>query len=163
MYIKTRSLTFSQTWESLAWCQVKACLQLKISILLWRKLNHTLWKTEWEAFIWKKKDIDVYIPQDFHHEDADNFENVEHENPTNLAAITRELDDLCHRVHAGEGQPTEAPHHIECKLQRLSIALHPSAPPEPLNDILKQYTYTLCSAQKQTNFCKHLNTGYTYL
>ena len=41
VYIKTRSLTFSQTWESLAWCQAKACLQLEISILLWRKSNHT--------------------------------------------------------------------------------------------------------------------------
>ena len=26
--------------------QAKACLQLKISILLWRKSNLTLWKTE---------------------------------------------------------------------------------------------------------------------
>ena len=43
-----------------------------------------------------RKDIDVDIPQDFHHEDTDDFENVEHENPTSLAAITRELDDLCH-------------------------------------------------------------------
>ena len=38
--------------------------------------------------------IDVDIPQDFHHDDTDNFENVAHENPTSLAAIARELDDL---------------------------------------------------------------------
>ena len=43
-----------------------------------------------------RKDIDVDIPQDFHHEDTVDFENVEHENPTSLAAITRELDNLCH-------------------------------------------------------------------
>ena len=43
-----------------------------------------------------RKDIDVDIPQDFHHEDTDDFENIKHENPTSLAAITRELDDLCH-------------------------------------------------------------------
>ena len=48
--------------------------------------------------------------QDFHHEDAENFENVEYENPTSLAAITRELDDLCHQVHAGEGQPMQKLH-----------------------------------------------------
>ena len=48
--------------------------------------------------------------------------------------------------------PTEALHHIECELQRLSIALHPSAQLEPLNNILKQYMDTLCSAQRQTNF-----------
>ena len=59
------------------------------------------------------KDTDVNIPHDYHHEDTDDFENVEQENHTNLAALTRELDDLCHRVQAGEGQPTEALHCIE--------------------------------------------------
>ena len=103
-----------------------------------------------------RKDIDVDIPQDFHHEDTDNFENIEDENPTSLAAITRQLDDLHHQIQAGEGQPMEALHHIECKLQRLSIALHPLAPLEPLNHILKQYMDTLCSAQKQTNFANTL-------
>ena len=34
-----------------------------------------------------RKDIDVDIPQDFHHEDIDNFENVEHENPTSLQLL----------------------------------------------------------------------------
>ena len=51
-------------------------------------------------------------------------------------------------VLAGEGQPMEAIHHIECDLHILSLALCPSAPPEPLNDVLQQYTETLCSAQK---------------
>ena len=66
------------------------------------------------------------------------------------------MDNLHHKVQAGEGQPAEALHCIECELHRLSIALHPSAPPEPLNDVLKQYTDTLCSAQKQTNFANTL-------
>ena len=57
-----------------------------------------------------RKDINVNIPQDFHHEEIDDFENVEHENPTSLAAITRELDDLHHQVQAREGQPAEALH-----------------------------------------------------
>ena len=78
------------------------------------------------------KDIDVDILPDFHHEDTDDFENVEWENHTSLAAITRELDDLCHQVQAGEGQPAETLHHIECKLQRPPIAFHPSVPLEPL-------------------------------
>ena len=102
------------------------------------------------------KDTDVDILHNFHHEDTDDFENTEQENHTSLAAITRELDDLHHRVQAGEGQPTEALHCIECKIQRLSIALCPSAPLEPLNDILKQHMDTLCSAQKQTNFTNTL-------
>ena len=66
------------------------------------------------------------------------------------------MDDLHYRVQAAEGQPTEALYCIECKLQRLSLALCPSAPPEPLDNILKQYTDTLCSAQKHTNFVNTL-------
>ena len=58
------------------------------------------------------KDTDVNILHDYHHEDMDDFENVEQENHTNLAALIRELDDLHHRVQAGEGKPTEALHHI---------------------------------------------------
>ena len=64
------------------------------------------------------------------------------------------MDDLHQHVLAGEGQPAEALHCIE--LQRLSIALHLSALPEPLHNIRKQYTGTLCSAQKQTNFANTL-------
>ena len=63
------------------------------------------------------KDTDVNILHNCHHEDTEDFENVEQEkeqeNHTNLAALTRELDDLCHRVQAGESQPAEAQHHIE--------------------------------------------------
>ena len=102
------------------------------------------------------KDTGIDILHDYHHEDTGDFENVVQENHTNLATLTRELDDLHQRVQAGEGQPAEVLYCIECKLQRLSIALHPSAPTEPLDDILKQYMDTLCSAQKQTNFTNTL-------
>ena len=57
-----------------------------------------------------------------------------------------------HRVETGKDQPTEAINGIECELHRLSLALCSSAPPEPLDDVLQQYTETLCSAQKQTTF-----------
>ena len=93
----------------------------------------------------------------------DDFENVEQENHTNLATLTWELDDLCHRVQTGEGQPMESLHHIEHKLQKLSIALHPSALPEPLDSVLKQCTDTLRSAQKGDKLHEHPNSGYTYL
>ena len=91
-------------------------------------------------------------PHDHHHEDTGDFETTEQEHHTNLANITWELEDLCHRVKAGEGQPAEAVNNIECELQRLSITLCPSAPPEPLDNVLRQYTDILCSAQRQTNF-----------
>ena len=102
------------------------------------------------------------FPQDFHHEDTDDFENVEHENPR-LAAITRELDDLHQKIQAEVGQPAESLHCIEWESQQLSITLHASAPPEPLEEVLKHYTDTLCSAQKQTKLHKHLNAVYNYL
>ena len=95
---------------------------------------------------------DIDILNDYHHEDMKNFENVEQENHTNLKTLTQDLDDLCHRVQAGKGQPTEAINCIECELHRLSLALHSSALPEPLDDVPQQYTETLCSAQKQTTF-----------
>ena len=87
-----------------------------------------------------------------HLEDMDNFENVEHENHTTLKALTRNLDDLWHRVKNAEGQPMEAIHCLECDLHRLSLTLQPSAPPEPLDEVLQEYMETLCSAQKQNTF-----------
>ena len=93
-------------------------------------------------------DTEVNIPHDYHHEDTGDFETIEQENQTKLANLTWELDDLCHRVQAGESQPMETLHCIECKLQKLSIALCPSAPLKPLNDVLQQYMKSLCSAQK---------------
>ena len=91
---------------------------------------------------------DIDILNDYHHEDMDNFENVEQKNHTNLKTLTQALDDLHHRVEAGEGQPTKAINCIEHELHRLSLALCSSVPPEPLDDVL-QYTETLCSTQKQ--------------
>ena len=102
------------------------------------------------------KNTEVNILHDYHHKGTGDFENVEQENHTNLATPTRELDNLHHTVQAGEDQPLEALHYIEHKLQKLSIALCPLAPPEPLDDVLKQYMDTLCSAQKQTNFVNTL-------
>ena len=103
-----------------------------------------------------RKDTEGYIPHDYTHEDTVDIGTIGQEHHTNLEHLTQELDDLCHSIQAGEGQPAEALNHIECKLQRLSIVLHPSAPPETLKDVLQQYTETLCSAQKQTTFMNTL-------
>ena len=91
-----------------------------------------------------------------HLEDMDNFEKVEQENHTTLKALTRNLDDLQHRVETANGQPMEAIHHLEHELHRLSLTFQTSASPEPLNEVLQQYTETLCSAQKQTTFANTL-------
>ena len=62
------------------------------------------------------------IPSD-HLKDMDNFENVEHENHTTLKALTRNLDDLQHRVETAEGQPMEAIHCLECEIHRSSLTI----------------------------------------
>ena len=50
--------------------------------------------------------------------------------------------------------------HIEHKLQRLSISLHPPAPNQHLGEVIRHYTNTMCSALKQTNLTNSLATGY---
>ena len=61
-----------------------------------------------------------------------------------------------HKVEAIKGEPTEAINHLECELHRLTLALCPSVPPEPLDEVLQQYTKTFCTAQKQTTFANML-------
>ena len=78
----------------------------------------------------------------------DNLENTEQETHTNLKTLTQDLYELCHRIQTSKGQPMDAINCIEHQLHRLSLALCSSAPPEPLDDVLQQYTETLCSAQK---------------
>ena len=47
-------------------------------------------------------DANVEVQQDFHPKDTAQFEVLEHNNPTRLTAITRELDELYQRIQAEE-------------------------------------------------------------
>ena len=85
-------------------------------------------------------------------EDMDNFENMEHENHTTLKTLTWKFDNLWQRVETAKCQPTEAVNQLEHELHRLPLVFRSSAPPEPLDEVLQQYTETLCTAQKQTTF-----------
>ena len=58
-------------------------------------------------------DTNAQVMQDFHCVETDHFEDSEHNNPTRLTAITRELDELCQQVQTEEGQPLEALNCIE--------------------------------------------------
>ena len=81
-------------------------------------------------------------------------EDPVYSNQDRLTALTRGINDLCQRVAAGEGQPAETLDCIQCELQNLSIAIHqplPSAPAEPLREVIWQYKDTLCTTQKQSN------------
>ena len=71
----------------------------------------------------------------------------------------REINDLHQRVAAGVGQPAETLDCIQHELQNLSMAIHqphPSAPAEPLREVIQQYTDTLCTMQKQSNITNSL-------
>ena len=81
---------------------------------------------------------------------------MENENHNQLNDLTKVLDYLQIKIDAAKGQPTKAINHLEHELHRLSLALHPSAPPEPLDEVLQQYTETLCTAQKKTTFVNTL-------
>ena len=106
---------------------------------------------------------DIDIPNDYQHEDMDGFENVEDENCTQLRDLTKEVDHLQLKVDATEGQPTEAMKCLECELHELSLSLCPSALPEPLDEVLQQYTETLCTAQKANHLCEYTTTGFNNL
>ena len=98
---------------------------------------------------------DIDIPNDCL-EDMDDFENIEHKSHMQLKELTNELDHLWHKVEVAKNQPTDAINHLEHELHRLSLALHPSAPSEPLDEVLQQYTETLCTVQKKTTFASTL-------
>ena len=101
-------------------------------------------------------DTGIENTQDFHSLDTDHYEDLQHNNPVKLTALTSEVDDLCQWVQAGEGQPTENLNYIEHELQRLSISLNPPPTTEPLEEVNGHYTDTLCSVQKQTNLTNSL-------
>ena len=43
----------------------------------------------------KTADTDIENTQDFHPVETDHFEDLQHNNPAKLTALTREVDDLC--------------------------------------------------------------------
>ena len=62
-------------------------------------------------------DTNTEQAQEFHQGNTNDFKESETNNPARLTLRARELDDLCQCVLAGEGQPMEALHYIEHKLQ----------------------------------------------
>ena len=80
-------------------------------------------------------------------------------NQVKLTALTREVNDLCQWVDAGEGQPAESLDCIECELQNFSLVLQPSpspTPTEPFGEVILQFMDTLHTTQKQTNLTNSL-------
>ena len=63
-----------------------------------------------------------------------------------LKDLTNTVDDLRHHLNATNEECREAISRLEHELNRLTLTLCPSAPPEPIDDLLQQYTETLCTA-----------------
>ena len=75
-------------------------------------------------------------------------EDPVYDNHDRLKSLTREINDLCQRKAAREGQLAETLNHMQHELQNLSIAIHqphPPAPVEPLGEVIQQYTDILCT------------------
>ena len=101
-------------------------------------------------------DTDIEDMQDFHPVEASHLQDLEHNNPARLTAITTELDDIWQQVQAEEGQPSGS---FELHRMKIAETVHISLShqqTQPLGEVLRHYTNTLCSAQKQTNFTKSL-------
>ena len=62
-------------------------------------------------------------------EAVDHPEDPAFENQDRFTVLTREINDLCQTVAAGEGQSAEALDHIQQELQNLSIIIHQPQPP----------------------------------
>ena len=103
-----------------------------------------------------KKDSDpqenVVTIHDEYQVDINYFENIEPDHLARLRDLTYEIDHLWQKVKANETEPMDAINHLECKLDRLALTLCPSTLPEPIEEVLQQYTNTLCTAQKKTSF-----------
>ena len=88
--------------------------------------------------------------------DVNDFENIEPDHHARLRDLTHEIDHLQQNVKANKTKPMDAITHLECKLNRLTLTLCPSTLAEPLDEVLQQYTDTLCTAQKKMSFVNTL-------
>ena len=73
-----------------------------------------------------------------------------------LTALMRDINDLHQWLKPGEGQPVESLDHMKWELQNLSLALQPQpspapTPTEPFQEVIHQYTDTMCTRKKQAN------------
>ena len=70
--------------------------------------------------------------------------------------MANEIDYLQQKVKANETQPMDTVSHLEHELNRLALTLYMSTLPGPLDEVLQQYSNTLCTAQKKTSFVNTL-------
>ena len=91
------------------------------------------------------------VPPYEHQEEIDIIEQNKQ-----LKDLTNTADDLQHHLNATKEDCREAISRLEHELNRLTLAIHLSAPPEPIDDLLQQCTETLCTAQQKMTFTNNL-------
>ena len=91
------------------------------------------------------------------------LENIEREHQAGLRDLTHEIEQLRQMVEANDNDPMDAISHLECKLNQLALTLCPPTPLEPIEEVLHQYTNTLCNVQNKMSFVNSLLQDITIL
>ena len=97
------------------------------------------------------QETDVAI-QDDYQADINDLEYIEPDHQAGLRDLTHEIEPFRQTVKANSNDLMDAISHLECKLNRLALMLCLPTPLEPIEEVLHQYTNTLCTAQKKTSF-----------
>ena len=95
--------------------------------------------------------------------DISDLEHIEPDHQAGFRDLTREIEQLWLTVEANNNDPMDTISHLECKLNQLAHTLCPPTPLEPIEEVLHQYTNTLCNAQKKTSFVNSLLQDITIL
>ena len=101
--------------------------------------------------------------QDEYQPDINDLQNIEPDHQAELRDLTHEIEQLWQTVEANDNDPMDAISQLECKLNQLVLKLCPPTPSEPIEEVLHQYTNTLCNAQKKTSFVNSLLQDITIL
>ena len=86
--------------------------------------------------------------------DINDLENTEPSHQAGLRDLTCEIEQLWQTIKANDNDPMGAISHLECKLNQLAISLHVPMPVEPIGEVLKKYTNTLCNTFKRKHLLK---------
>ena len=77
--------------------------------------------------------------------------------------LTDEMEQLWQTFKANNNDPMDAISHLEFKLNQLALTLFLPTLSEPIEEVLQQYTNTLCNAQKKMSFINSLLQDITIL
>ena len=86
--------------------------------------------------------------QDEYQADINDLGNTVPDCQAGLRDVTFAIEQLRQTVEANDNDPMDAISHLECKLNQLALTLCLATPSEPIEEVLHQYTNTLCNAQK---------------